>query len=206
MEHKNAIDCLKDYTGLSLCKNKKVLDVWGELGDWKLMWYVASNCLKGVVGALRAAIMVSVSHYSPVVRWKSGQYWSIFLVQIMKWWHSFLYCSSAKVCIHTHKTNQLDMKEGHIHIWNVSIKNTYYIYNSGLIHVAFSIKLHSPVRKTLCRNSGNIRTWFCRELIVVNYSLRKNSRFHIYNAIIIKKKISLWPLKSLILALWLFCY
>ena len=31
---------------------------------------------------------------------------------------------------------------------NVSIKDTYYMKNSGLIHVATSIKLHSPVRET----------------------------------------------------------
>ena len=190
MGHKNAIDSPKDSTGLLLCKNKKVIDVWGEVGDGKLMWYVASNYLKGVVGALWAAIMVSVSGNSTVVSWQSDQYWSIFPVQIMKWCHSFLYCSHAKEPIHAQKANQLDM-EGHMHIWNVSIKDTYCMNNSGLIHVAISIKLHSPVRQRLCRNSGNIRVWFCRELTVVNYSLRKNSRFHIYNALI--KKNRLWP-------------
>ena len=37
MGHKNAIDSPKDSTGLLLCKNKKVIDVWGEVGDGKLM-------------------------------------------------------------------------------------------------------------------------------------------------------------------------
>ena len=36
------------------------------------------------------------------------------------------------------------MTEGHMHIWNKTIKDTYYMNNSGLIHVAVSIKLHSP--------------------------------------------------------------
>ena len=35
-----------------------------------------------------------------------------------------------------------------MYVWNVSIKDTFYMNNSGLIDVAININLHSPVRET----------------------------------------------------------
>ena len=94
--------------------------------------------------------------------WTSAR--SVFLVQLRS---TFI------------KWNQLDMKEGHtqthththththtyIYIWNVSINDTYYMNNCGLIHVDTSVKLHSPVRERLCRTSGNSWACLCREAV-----------------------------------------
>ena len=67
--------------------------------------------------------------------------WSILLVQLLKWFHSFSYCIHAEEHIRAHKANQLDMKEVHLYIWIVSI-HPYIPYIHTYIHTYIYIYIY----------------------------------------------------------------
>ena len=165
MRHRNVIDSVKDNTGLLPCKKNEKKNGEG--------WVMSSSCDGWQVISYRDVRSILCFSHSTVVSWQSQvvgwhvtvrtSTWSKFLVQRMKWYYSFLYCVPAEEHIHPHKANQLDMKEEHMYMWNVSIKDTYYMNNSGLMPCCYQHQVTLTCqRETLqkqWKHQGKVLSW-----------------------------------------------